>query len=82
MNDAYDYLAAHNPEAAFNFADEVQKGIEQLQRFPSSGRAGRVPGTRELMINRYSFIIPYRVVGDELQILRVFSTYQQLPDHW
>lgn len=39
--------------------------------FPSVERPGRVPGTRELVIDRYPFVIPYRVVGDELHVLRV-----------
>lgn len=82
MDQAYDYLANENSAAALGFADEIQKAIEQLQQFPSMGRPGRVPGTRELIIPRYHFLIPYRVQGDELQILRVFSTHQKLPDNW
>lgn len=82
MDAAYDYLVAVNPVAALGFADEVTKALEQLQAFPSSGRPGRVPGTRELVLTKYSFIIPYRVMGNELQILRVFSTQQQLPESW
>lgn len=82
MDAAYDYIAAENPMAALNFADDINKAIEQLQRFPGSGKEGRVPSTRELVLTRYRFIIPYRVVGNALQILRVFSTYQQLPEHW
>lgn len=76
MDAAYDYLAAENSIAAFGFADEIKKAIEQLKEFPSSGRPGRVPSTREIVVNRYRFIIPYRVVGNELQILRVFSNRQ------
>lgn len=82
MDEAYDYLASENPAAAAGFADEIQRAIEQLQQFPSLGRPGRVPGTRELVISRYHFLIPYRVQGDELQILRVFSTYQKPPANW
>lgn len=82
MDVAYDYLVAANPAAAIGFADEVQRAIEQIQAFPSSGRPGRVAGTRELVIKRYGFIIPYRIVGDELHILRVFSTHQLPPMQW
>jgi plasmid stabilization system protein ParE len=46
------------------------------------GRAGRVPGTRELLLPRYSLLVPYRVVGAELQILRVFHTRQVPPSAW
>src|ERR1700736_4107998 len=39
---------------------------------PSRGRAGRVPGTRELIIPRTPFIVPYRLEGKTIQILRIF----------
>ena len=82
MDQAYDYLASENPAAAIGFAAEIEMALEQLQQFPSSGRPGRVPGTRELIIPRYHFLIPYRVQGNEIQILRVFSTYQKPPANW
>jgi plasmid stabilization system protein ParE len=36
------------------------------------GRPGRVPGTRELVIPRTSFIVPYRLVGNAIHVLRIF----------
>lgn len=82
MDAAYDYLASENPAAAIGFAAEIEMALELLQQFPSSGRPGRVPGTRELIIPRYHFLIPYRVQGNEIQILRVFSTHQKPPANW
>jgi toxin ParE1/3/4 len=82
MDQAYDYLASENPAAAIGFAGEIEMAMEQLQQFPGSGRPGRVPGTRELVILRYHFLIPYRVQGEEIQILRVFSTHQKPPSNW
>ncbi|MGY3929215.1 type II toxin-antitoxin system RelE/ParE family toxin [Aeromonas simiae] len=46
------------------------------------GRPGRVPGTRELVVQPYPFLIPYRVKGEEIHILRVFHTRLRLPSHW
>jgi len=38
------------------------------------GRPGRVLGTRELVVPDTSYIIPYRVRGNTLEVLRVFHT--------
>ena len=47
------------------------KNIEQLlPDNPSIGRAGRVPGTRELVIPGTPYIVPYRVLRTTIRILR------------
>ena len=60
----------------------IKAKVDALSEFPATGRPGRVPGTRELVIDRYLFIIPYRVVGDELHVLRVFHTRRKSPETW
>ncbi|MCX7192721.1 MAG: type II toxin-antitoxin system RelE/ParE family toxin [Proteobacteria bacterium] len=74
-----DYIAQENQTAAADMFLYVQNKVDALSEFPSSGRPGRVPGTRELVIDRYPFVVPYRVVGDELHVLRVFHTRRKLP---
>ena len=39
---------------------------------PGSGRAGRVPGTKELVVPHTPYIVPYRVKDDTVQILRIY----------
>jgi toxin ParE1/3/4 len=82
LDDAYDYVAKDNPKAAKELVQEVYRLVELLKTQPSMGRAGRVAGTRELVVQDYPFIIPYRVQHDEIQILRVFHTRLRLPSHW
>ena len=50
-----------------------------LAEQPHQGRAGRVPGTRELVITDTPYIIPYRVVEDTVQILRVLHGKRKWP---
>jgi len=38
-----------------------------------------VPGTRELILSRFRYIIPYRVKAQRVEILRVFHTAQKWP---
>jgi toxin ParE1/3/4 len=44
------------------------------------GRPGRVPGTRELVIAHMPYIVPYRVRGEAIQILRVYHSARRWPD--
>ena len=43
------------------------------------GRLGRVPGTRELEIPRTPFIVPYKLEGEVIQVLRVFHGVRRWP---
>jgi plasmid stabilization system protein ParE len=44
------YIAKHNPTRASSFVIELQDAVTKLQLHPGMGRAGRVPGTRELVL--------------------------------
>src|SRR3990167_5363868 len=67
------YISEDDPAAAQRIALHIIDNVEVLlAENPQMGRAGRVPGTRELLIPNTPFIVPYRVQGETLQILRVF----------
>lgn len=74
------YLASHDPRAAKRIAATIRRAVEQLATLPHLGRPGRVRGTRELIVSRTPYVIPYRVVGDEVQILRVYHAARRWPD--
>jgi toxin ParE1/3/4 len=69
------YIEQDNPAAAQRVVLRVIENVETLlPNNPETGRPRRVPGTRELVIPGTPFNVPYRVVGNTLQILRVFRT--------
>ena len=74
-----EYIAAENRIAAVEMFIYVKAKVDALGDFPATGRPGRIPNTRELVIDRYPYIVPYRVIGDELQVLRVFHTRRKPP---
>ena len=76
------HIAQDNPQAAHKIYDIIRCSVDSLAQQPTQGRPGRVYGTRELVLANYPFIIPYRVLGDEIHILRVFHTSQKLPKAW
>jgi toxin ParE1/3/4 len=79
LDEEANFIAQNNPKAASQFISQVILQIERLTNHPESGRPGRVPGTRELIINHYPYIIPYRVKNGYVEILRVFHTSRKYP---
>ena len=56
------YIAEDNPAAARRVVLDIIQNVEQLlPDNPQIGRAGRVPGTRELVVPRTPYIVPYRI---------------------
>ncbi|MCP4137807.1 MAG: type II toxin-antitoxin system RelE/ParE family toxin [bacterium] len=77
---AIEYINEFNPSAAGKMADTIYNEVQRLLEHPGLGRAGRVSATRELIAAGTTFIIPYRVKENEIQILRVFHSLRKWPD--
>jgi len=82
LDSAAEYLNEHIPQAAQDFMLEVHSLTTILKENPSMGRTGRVFGTRELVLQQFPYLIPYRVKNNYIEILRVFPTRMNLPDYW
>jgi toxin ParE1/3/4 len=74
------HIAEDNPAAAYEMVVRIRKAGDSLERYPESGRIGRVTGTRELVVAGTAYLIPYRIKGNTVQILRVFHGAQKWPD--
>jgi toxin ParE1/3/4 len=65
LDQAHDYIALCNSvEVANRVIAQIIANVQLLASFPLAGRAGRVPGTRELVITNTPFIAAYRVEGE------------------
>ncbi|WP_460953557.1 type II toxin-antitoxin system RelE/ParE family toxin [Pseudomonas marginalis] len=82
MEDEANYIALENPTAADAFSDAVFASVDKLAQFLSMSREGRVKNTREWTVSNWSYLIPYRVPGDRLQIFGVFHTRQRPRSKW
>jgi toxin ParE1/3/4 len=51
----------------------------QLSILPESRRQGRVADTRELVLTGTPYVLPYRIVGNTIHILRVFHSARRWP---
>ena len=75
------YIAEDNPAAAKGVVLHIVRNIEQLlPNNPQMGRPGRVPGTRELIIPKTPFVVPYRLQRNVIQILRVYHGARRWPE--
>ena len=75
-----EYIAEDNPAAAGRVVQRIFHAVNLLAENPAIGRAGRVAGTRELVVAETPYIIPYRVRGNVVEILRVFHASRKWPE--
>lgn len=80
LRDIFSYIAEENPHAAKRLLAEIKERTVLLQDRPELGRAGRVNGTRELVLTGTQYVLPYRVKEQEIQILAVFHSARLWPD--
>src|SRR6266852_5339374 len=91
LDRAHDYIALSNSEeVAARITMHILASVQLLASFPMSGRRGRVPGTRELVISNTPFIAAYTIDHDRIVILAIYHVanytpdllwLEQLPDH-
>jgi len=76
------YIARDDPGAAARIVERIVTSVERLGAHPVSGRPGRVPGTRELVVSGTPYLVPYRVRGETVEILRVFHGARKWPERF
>jgi addiction module RelE/StbE family toxin len=79
LEDIAGYISEDNPDAARRIVSRLWLAARTLAEQPEIGRPGRVHGTRELVVADTPFIVPYRLVGSEIQILRVLHGARDWP---
>lgn len=79
LDEIENYIGQDNTRAAVKTVLQVINSINQLSRYPAIGRAGRIEGTRELIVPDTPFIVPYRVKNKTIEILRIFHHSRKWP---
>jgi toxin ParE1/3/4 len=81
LDQVHEYIALSNSEAvADRIVMRIVSRVEQLASFPLSGRRGRVPNTRELVIANTPFIAVYTIEKDRIVILAIYHGAQRWPE--
>jgi toxin ParE1/3/4 len=82
LDEEASFIAADDATAARLVVRRVLTAVALLAEQPGMGRPGRVPGTRELLVPKTRCVVPYRVHGETVEVLRVFHTSRRPPDRW
>lgn len=73
LNEIIDYIAQDSLEYALSFYEQIREKVENLILFPKMGRIVPEldePNIRELILRNYRII--YRILGEKIQIVRLF----------
>ena len=74
-----EYLLERSPDGARHVASAVLEAICLLEDNPFLGRQGRWENTRELVVEKYPYIVAYRINADLVEILYIHHTRQAWP---
>jgi len=80
LDQAHDYITLSNSEVAAQITMHIATSVQQFATFPMSGRPGRVPGTRELIVSNSPFVAAYRIEKERIVILAIYHGAQQWPE--
>jgi toxin ParE1/3/4 len=75
-----DFIARDNPAAAKRIVVSVIGSVNALCDHPNLGRPGRLTGTRELVVAGTRYIVPYRALEDDVEVLAAFHGARRWPD--
>lgn len=73
-----EYISDDNPDAAQALKDEIEAKVSRLPDHSQLYRAGRVDGTREMVVRR-NYIVVYMEDASAVTVLRVLHAAQQWP---
>jgi plasmid stabilization system protein ParE len=84
LNSHLAYIKRRSPQGARRVRASIYAAAKRAAMFPEAARRrdeptdepGAVPGTREIVLPDYPYIMPYRVEDNTLIILRVFHAAQ------
>ena len=74
-----EHIERDSDETAARVAKPIVQAIDLLESRPAMGRPGRVAGTRELVVPDTTYIVPYRVRGEVIELIAVFHGRRQWP---
>jgi len=80
LEQALVYVSEKNSSFPPLMLPRIKKSLKALKSHPFIGRAGRVPGTRELIIVGTPFILPYRIKLETIDLLAFVHSARRWPD--
>jgi len=79
LREIHTFIAQDNPQAARRVIARIREEVDVLTTQPQLGRPGRLPGSREFVVQQYPYIVAYRIQHNEIQLLLVVHTSRRWP---
>lgn len=79
IGQAFSYIHARNPQAARHLQIALTGALERIASRPRIGRLRADGRYREWSVVGWPYIIVYRTVGDDVEILRVWHERRERP---
>jgi len=76
------YISKENPTASKKVAEKIKKSLSLLSEQPYIGHITDDDEILEWHIPKLPYTLPYRIINNEIQILRVFHEAQNRPYKW
>lgn len=73
-----EFIGEDDPDAALALGQMIREKVEGLRVRPRLYRAGRVSGTREMVVH-HNYIVVYSIDADVVEILNVKHARQEWP---
>jgi plasmid stabilization system protein ParE len=75
-------IALDSPSAAERVASRLEKAIVLIGEKPGIGKFAEDRSVREWSVPGLPFVVPYRLSGDTVEIVRIFHTSRNRPSNW
>jgi toxin ParE1/3/4 len=79
LKEILEFYDRRNPVAARELIKDIQFSASQLEFFPELGRKSEDGKTRLQQVPRRPYLLPYRIVELDVEILAVFDERRQRP---
>ncbi|MBH3409900.1 MULTISPECIES: type II toxin-antitoxin system RelE/ParE family toxin [Pseudomonas] len=73
-----EHISEDNPAAAIVLDETFRDKARRASLAPTLYKAGRCPGTREIVV-RSNYVMIYRIMDDRIEIIRILHARQQWP---
>ena len=80
FDEAYDWHERQRTGGGDRFADAVHRTIDFITAFPNAGTL-KYRDARKRLVRGFKYMVVYRVVGHEVQVISVFHTSRD-PQAW
>jgi len=73
------YLTERDPAAAGNVIRQIKQSSDLLRYFPFLGVPARTRDVRLLLVKQFRYVLPYKIVGNDIFIIGVLHPRQRNP---